>query len=153
MCTSGGQINVDRIPITIREVKYYRETGSIVVNMDSLGLTTNTDDDEYTYCVLNRARRQAFQTTTGRFSLDENLILFGVDLVYKRLSLNFAQPRINGRPISAIDDAWLAGASLVVIKRNFVGHLSRQFEIKNFRMADYSIESMQEGIIRFNRDE
>jgi hypothetical protein len=150
---SGGQINIDRNPITIRDVEYNREIGNIAVNMESQGLTTNTDDDEYTFCVLNRARRQAFRTTIGRFVLDENLILFGVDLAHKRWSLNFTQPRINGTPTSVLDEAWLAGASLVIIKRDFVGSLSRKFEIKNFRMADYSPDRMQNALLRANRDE
>jgi hypothetical protein len=145
--TTGSQVNIDRNPITIREVEYNRETGNVAIKMDSLGLTTQINE-EFTFCLLNRARRQAFRTTMGRFTFDDNLILFGVDLAYKRLSLNFAQPRINGRPTSMIDDAWLAGASLVFIKRNFAGHFSRKFEIRNFRMADYSTDRMQEGFIR-----
>jgi ABC-type sugar transport system ATPase subunit len=96
------------------------------------------------FCLLNRARRQAFLLTPSSYVLDQSLIMFGVSLVYQSWNPNFIMPLLNSRPISTIDNGWLAGANMVVIKRNFVGHISRKFEIKNFRMADYSPDGMRE---------
>jgi hypothetical protein len=42
-----------------------------------------------------------------------------------------------------IDEAWLKDARLVVIQRRFLGTYERKFEIKNFRMQDYTVEKQQ----------
>jgi hypothetical protein len=141
---SGNQINIDQNPVTIRDVENHPEIGNVVVHMESLGLTSEINNNDFKFCLLNRSRRQAFLLDPHSFSLDQSLILFGVRLVYQSWDPNFMVPLLNGRPISTIDNAWLAGANMVVIKRNFVGRLSRKFEIKSFRMADYSSDGIRE---------
>jgi hypothetical protein len=144
-----GRIPKGPLSYAITAFDYQRETG-LWVQADSRGLTMNTnDEDNYTLCLLNRVRRQAFAPAGAggliNFLTNKQMILFGVDLVHRRWLLNFAEGRIKDSSKIPLDEAWLKDARLVVIKRNFIGRFYKNIVINNFRMEDYAIERNQFG--------
>jgi hypothetical protein len=44
----------------------------------------------------------------------------------------------------AVDSSWLEGAELLVLQRIDAGRFSRTFEVRDFRMADHTLEKWQE---------
>lgn len=144
----GAQIRFDPNPIYIANVEFEREIGRLSVFLEYMGLQINTDrDDEFIFCVLNRAHSQmmpcVIYTTSGFIHL---MIIPGIDLMHWETNLQYYAPNPSGKPVSILDDAWLADARLVAIHRDYVGRFSRKFEIKNFRMADYPPEYLQKSI-------
>jgi hypothetical protein len=51
----------------------------------------------------------------------------------------FSVPVSSGRPDFVIDNAWLANARIVAIKRAHIGSFSKKVEINNFRISDYAV--------------
>ena len=66
--------------------------------------------------------------------MNKSMVLTGVDWRYKKWDLTFR---------GKIDEAWLKDARLVIIQRRFIGTFDKKFEIKNFRMQDYTVEKQQ----------
>jgi hypothetical protein len=138
-----GRIPMAPLPDAITEISFQRETGRLWIQADHQGLTMNAyDDDNYTVYLVNRVRRQAFASASNSYSsfiTNKQMILFGVDLVHRRWSLEFAGGRAGDSQKIVLDEAWLKDAHLVVIKRNFIGRFTKNFVINNFRIEDYTI--------------
>jgi hypothetical protein len=131
------------LPDAITEISFQREPGHLWIQADRQGLTMNAnDEDNYTVCLVNRVRRQALASASNSYSsfiTNKQMILFGVNLVHWRWSLEFAEGRAGDFQKIVLDEAWLKDARLVVIKRNFIGRFTKNFVINHFRMEDYTI--------------
>lgn len=153
----GAQADSGSGPITIVNFELYREAGSpLAVILERSSLTAGQPSgNELSFCLLNRPQRQAFQldSTAGMGDFNTSLILPGVNLTRRSWIFYLVPPDSGGRQSFMPDDAWLKDARLAVVKRNYVGQFSKKFEIKNFRMADYTLERLQERARTGNREE
>jgi hypothetical protein len=139
----GARIIFGQNPISIMTVAVERNPAPVPhlsVYLESIGLKLETDrNDEFYFCVLNRTHLQfvPFTYDASPLSYLELLIVPGIDLGHLGSHLQFYIPMVDRLPLLSLDDAWMADAHLVVIHRDYIGQISRKFEIKNFRMADY----------------
>jgi len=98
------------------------------------------------YCLVHRVRQQALAPllpNVVELSMNKSMVLSGVDWRCKKWALNIYSSHYKTPSIFKIDKTWLEDASLVIIQRRFLGTYERKFEIKNFRMQDYTVEKQQ----------
>jgi len=143
----GRRIDMDPQPIVITSMLHQPETGNLGFYVEQRGLMIQDNyKDSMSYCLVNRVRQQALAPLLSGVtssSMNKSMVLFGVDWRYKKWEPNFYRVNYITSSIFKIDEAWLKDARLVIIQRRFMGTFDRKFEIKNFRMQDYTIEQQQ----------
>ncbi len=146
---AGSRLSIGSTEMLIANVENTDGGKHLHVFLDSRSLAADSglEGFEFNYCVLNRSRRQTLNLFRAGGDVTSGqripLLLPGIDLSHWTRRLDYTAPDSPGAA-TLVDDSWMSEARLMVLKRVYLGRFSRNFEIRGFSMADYTLEKWQE---------